>query len=167
MQNAVLDFLLPFIRNPFFWAPLYLFLIIVMWEKFAKKGMLWVLFFTISFAIGDFFSTRLLKPLFMRVRPCSDAMWHDVFRHLVPNSSGPSFPSSHATNHFALAVFIIITCGHFHKSIKWLAIFWASLVAYAQVYVGVHYPLDVLGGALLGSWIGYTVGNYFNMRSAL
>jgi undecaprenyl-diphosphatase len=94
-------------------------------------------------------------------------MWNGMHRHIVPDSHGFSFPSSHATNHFAMAMFIYITCSKFHSGIKYLAFFWAAAVAYAQVYVGVHYPIDVLAGATLGCWIGYLTGNYFNMRSEL
>jgi membrane-associated phospholipid phosphatase len=166
-NTAFLDFLFPYLRNPFFWSPLYLFLIVVMYENFAKKGMLWVLFFLITFGIGDFFSARLLKPLVHRIRPCIDPIWNGIHRHIVPDSSGFSFPSSHATNHFAMAMFIYITCKKFHPSISYLCFSWAALIAYAQVYVGVHYPIDVFGGALLGIWIGYLTGNYFNSRGVL
>lgn len=166
-HNAFFDFIFPYVRNPFFWSPLYLFLIVVMYENFGKKGMLWALFYLITFGLGDFFSAKLLKPLVHRLRPCIDPMWNGMHRHIVPDSHGFSFPSSHATNHFAMAMFIYITCSKFHSGIKYLVFFWAAAVAYAQVYVGVHYPIDVLAGATLGCWIGYLTGNYFNMRSEL
>ncbi len=166
-HNAFLDFILPFIRNQYFWAPLYLFLVVVMAENYNRKGWDWVYYFFISFAIGDLLSSRILKPLVHRIRPCVDSYWQDVHRHLVPVSHGFSFPSSHATNHFALSMFIVITCGHKHPAIKWLALGWATSVAYAQVYVGVHYPLDVLAGSILGCIIGYYMGNYFNLRKGL
>jgi membrane-associated phospholipid phosphatase len=166
-HNTLLDYVFPFIRNPYFWAPLYLFLLVFMIENYKRKGWDWIYYFFISFAIGDIISSRFLKPLVHRTRPCMDSMWHEVHRNLVPVSHGFSFPSSHATNHFALSVFIIITCSHKHKSIKWLAMAWAVSVAYAQVYVGVHYPLDVIAGALLGTLIGYYMGNYYNLRKGL
>jgi membrane-associated phospholipid phosphatase len=166
-HSAFLDFIFPYIRNPFFWAPLYLFLVIMLVEHFGKKGWLWVLFFLITFGFGDFFSARLIKPVVHRLRPCIDPMWQGIHRHIVPDSTGFSFPSSHATNHFAMAMFIWVTCGKFHGSIKYLCFIWAASIAYAQVYVGVHYPVDVTCGALLGCWIGYITGNYFNSRYAL
>jgi undecaprenyl-diphosphatase len=162
-----LDFILPYIRNQYFWAPIYLFIVVLMVQNFGKKGWVWLYYFFISFALGDLFTNRILKPLIHRTRPCIDGMWMDVHRHLVPNSHGYSFPSTHATNHFAISFFIIITCGQMHKSIKYIALLWAASVAYAQVYVGVHYPLDVIAGALLGSSIGYYTGMYFNLNKGL
>ncbi len=167
MANAFLDWLLPFIRNAYFWAPLYIFLAIIMVENFKSKGWDWLYHFIISFAIGDFLSAKILKPIVQRVRPCIDSYWQDVYRNIVPLSHGFSFPSTHATNHFALGVFIIVTTGHLHSSIKWLALAWAISVAFAQVYVGVHYPLDVLAGAIIGSSIGYYIGIFFNLRKGL
>jgi membrane-associated phospholipid phosphatase len=166
-QNTFLDFILPFIRNPYFWGPLYIFIAIFMYQTFGRKGLIWMLFFIITFAISDFVSASIIKPIIHRVRPCNDAFWISQIRHLVPRSHGFSFPSSHATNHFALAVFGIITCRSFFKQVVLFALIWASIIAYAQVYVGVHYPVDVLCGALLGTWAGYITGNYFNLRFKL
>jgi undecaprenyl-diphosphatase len=78
-------------------------------------------------------------------------------RLLVECGSGYSFPSSHATNHFGMSLFLYFSFGKFYKWIKPTVILWAALVAYAQVYVGVHYPLDVVFGALLGFLIGHFV----------
>jgi undecaprenyl-diphosphatase len=72
-------------------------------------------------------------------------------------SGGFSFTSSHATNHFGVATFLFVTLGRFFGSWKYLIFIWAALICYAQVYVGVHYPLDVLFGALLGFAIGHFV----------
>jgi membrane-associated phospholipid phosphatase len=161
-QNVFFDFLLPFTRNKYFWAPVYLFLAAFMYEQFGKKSLVWMLGFFVTFALCDFTSASIIKPLFHRTRPCNDSMWFDVYRQLVPRSHGFSFPSSHATNHYGLASFIVITLGHFSKKIKWIAFAWASLIGFAQIYVGMHYPLDILGGILIGIWIGNVIGNYSN-----
>ncbi|MEY2901476.1 MAG: hypothetical protein RLY89_582, partial [Bacteroidota bacterium] len=88
-----------------------------------------------------------------------------MVRLLLPNcGSGYSFTSSHATNHFAFAVFIFITMGQVLGKWKWAFLFWAGSVAYAQVYVGVHYPIDVLVGGLLGTLIGFISANLFQQR---
>ncbi len=92
-----------------------------------------------------------------RPRPCQNEALKEEVRLLVPCGSGYSFTSNHATNHFALAVFFAGTLGVFFKRWRWLLFLWAALVAYAQVYVGVHYPLDVAAGALLGMTIGSLV----------
>lgn len=65
-----------------------------------------------------------------------------------------SFTSSHATNHFGAGVFFFITLKPYLKNGAYLFFVWAALISYAQIYVGVHYPLDIICGALIGSMIG-------------
>jgi membrane-associated phospholipid phosphatase len=166
-HNSFFDLILPITRNPYIWAPLYLFIGTFMYLKFGKNGLIWSLFFLITFAIGDFVSASIIKPIIHRVRPCNEAMWIDSIRLLVRKSHGWSFPSSHATNHFALATFSIITLKPYFKNMVYLSLLWAAVIAYAQVYVGVHYPIDVMAGALLGLWAGHITGNYFNLRFKL
>jgi undecaprenyl-diphosphatase len=77
-----------------------------------------------------------------------------------------SFTSSHATNHFAIAMFVY----QMFKKISplWaISFLWAGLISYAQVYVGVHYPLDIIGGALLGNGLGYLFARIFNNKIGL
>ena len=76
--------------------------------------------------------------------------------------SGYSFTSSHATNHFAIALFLVLLWGRKHPFLRYLFPLWAASIALAQVYVGVHYPLDIFVGSLLGVGIG--VLGYFSYR---
>ena len=161
-HNSLFDLVLPFIRNQWFWAPLYFFLLLFMPSRFGKKGWVWCLFFIISFAISDQVSAHLLKPLFQRLRPCNTPYLYSVIRTLVPCGGGYSFPSSHAANHFALAVFGIATLKFNFRRLWIPAVLWAAAVSYAQVYVGVHFPLDVLCGAIIGILTGMTTGAVFN-----
>jgi undecaprenyl-diphosphatase len=80
--------------------------------------------------------------------------------HYCPESS--SFVSAHATTHFGLAFFVVLTLRSYTS--RWIMLFfsWAALISYAQVYVGVHYPFDVLCGALIGSALGYFMARIFN-----
>jgi membrane-associated phospholipid phosphatase len=165
--NGLFDFIAPFFRNQYFWVPLYVFILIVMYQRFGKEGLWWCVGFLASFALADFISASILKPMFGRVRPCVDPMWYGQIRHLVNASTSPGFPSTHASNHFALSAYMAVTLSRHFKKIALLAYIWAALVALAQVYVGVHYPLDVTCGALLGIWIGYITGNYVNLRGLL
>ena len=82
-------------------------------------------------------------------------------------SGGLSFPSSHATNHFGAAVFIYCTLKKYLGNWSYLFFLWAASICYAQVYVGVHYPTDVLGGAIIGSIIGYIVALIYNKKIGL
>jgi len=65
-----------------------------------------------------------------------------------------------------VATFIVLTLKQYIGKWKWLFIAWAAIISYAQVYVGVHYPFDILCGALIGSGIGYTVAKFFLSRFA-
>jgi undecaprenyl-diphosphatase len=163
-HNAVLDWVMPFLRNQWFWAPLYLFLAIFIPSAFGKKGVFWCLAFLISFIISDQLSATFIKPFFHRIRPCNNAQLTGIVHLIVPCGSGLSFPSSHAANHFSLAVFSAVTLGRYKKWVRPVAIAWAASVCYAQVYVGVHYPLDVFAGGLLGTLIGAATGKAFNRR---
>ncbi len=157
-----LDWLFPFLRNQFFWSPLYLFLVVFMISNFGKKGVYWIAFFLITFAIGDMLSSHIIKPAVGRLRPCNDPLLSDTVRRLISCGSGKSFTSSHATNHFALGVFSFNTFLFAAPVWRWMFILWAAVIAYAQVYVGVHYPLDIVGGALLGTGIGFFTAAVFN-----
>ncbi len=166
-RSSFLDAVMPYVRNQFTWAPLYLFLLLFMPRKFGRRGWLWCLGFFVCFAITDSVCGSLLKPWIERVRPCNDPRFSGLVHLLVPRSSGWSFPSNHAANHFALGSFMAVT---FHR--KWprlwpLPIAWALLISYAQVYVGVHWPGDVIVGGLIGAAIGITLAKVFNLRWSL
>jgi membrane-associated phospholipid phosphatase len=166
-HNSFLDLLVPFFRNQWTWAPLYLFLLVFMLKNFGKMGLLWCLFFLITFGLSDQISAHYLKEIFQRIRPCNNPQLATIVHNIVPCGSGYSFPSSHAANHFSLAFFGIYTLRHQVKYIKAMAIFWAVSVSYAQVYVGVHFPLDVMVGGLLGALIGMLTGSLFHYKFRL
>ncbi len=161
-QNDVLDAIVPYLRNQWTWAPLYLFLLLFMTINFGKKGLMWCVFFLLTFAIADQMSASLIKPYIQRLRPCNNPYLQQYVHLLVPCGSGYSFPSSHSANHFALAVFGAITWQRHGKWIWPASLLWAASVAYAQVYVGVHFPLDVLCGGILGVLAGIITGKVFN-----
>jgi undecaprenyl-diphosphatase len=161
-HNGFFDVVMPYLREQWFWAPLYLFLLIFMPAQFGRRAFLWCLAFLICFAIGDQVSAHMIKPFMHRLRPCNDPNYQNLVHLLVPCGSGFSFPSSHATNHFAMGIFSAVTLQKYAKWIWPVAIFWAASIAYAQVYVGVHFPVDIFGGALIGTAIGLVVGFVFN-----
>ncbi len=161
-RTPLLDFVMPFLRNQWFWVPLYLFLATFMPLKFSKKGAMWCLVFFISFVISDQISASLLKPVFHRLRPCNNPALADIIHIIVPCGSGYSFPSSHAANHFSIGIFSAVTLGKYYKWVWPVAILWAASVCYAQVYVGVHYPLDVTIGACIGTLTGIFTGKLYN-----
>ena len=160
--NDFFDAVMPYIRNQWTWSPLYLFLAIFMPLNFGRKGWMWCVFFIMTFAMSDYVSASIIKPYYIRLRPCNNPYIKDIVHLLVPCGSGFSFPSSHATNHFALGIFSAVTMQRYTKWIWPIALLWALSVGYAQVYVGVHFPGDVVVGMLLGAIVGILTGTVYN-----
>jgi membrane-associated phospholipid phosphatase len=154
LSNGFFDWLMPLVRNRFFWSPLYLFIVIFCIKQFKKQGYYMILMVLITFAMGDMIASRLIKPNVARVRPCNEITLADQIIHRVPCGSGYSFPSAHATNHFGIAVFLICLFYRRWKPILPIGLAWALLVSFAQIYVGVHYPIDTFVGAILGTGVG-------------
>lgn len=164
--NPVFDFILPYFRDPVFWAPLYLLMVSFMLLNYGKKGFWWSIAFLCTLAITDMVGHRVFKEGFERLRPCRDPEFFHNVRLLVRTCSGGfSFTSNHAANHFGVATFVSATMYPTFK--RWIYLFylWAFLVSYAQIYVGVHYPGDILGGALLGVLAGLLTATFFNNKS--
>ncbi len=168
LTNPVLDTILPLWRDSELWVPFYLFLIVFALMNFGKKGWVWILFAIINVTLTDQASSSLIKKWVARIRPCNEEALVGKMRLLLEHCSGGfSFTSSHATNHFGFAVFVYLTTKHFMgKWSRWLLV-WAATISYAQVYVGVHYPVDVFMGALLGIGIGTLTAKYYNKKIGL
>jgi undecaprenyl-diphosphatase len=134
------------------WIPLYLFIAGLIIYRFRVKAV-WIILATILvITLCDQASVHLFKNVFERLRPCHQPALEGMV-HLVRDHCGGryGFLSSHAANTFGLAVFTALFIRN-----RWYRagmIFWAALVAYSRVYLGVHYPGDVLAGAILGALI--------------
>ncbi|MGQ0739800.1 MAG: phosphatase PAP2 family protein [Bacteroidota bacterium] len=163
--NPLFDTVMPFLRTSLNWAPLYLFVLVLVLHNFKLKGLWWALFFLVTVSLTDMTGTYVFKHNILRLRPCRDPEFFQQVRLLLENcSGGSSFTSNHAANHFGMAAFFFISFRHIIGKWAWLGLIWAASIAYAQVYVGVHYPLDVLAGALLGLTFGCITGHLFNKR---
>ncbi len=167
--HPLLDVFLAFMRNMYVWAPLYVFMIAYLVLNFGKRGWIYALGILWSFAISDQCSSQLIKKNVKRLRPCNELSLVDHRRTLVQCGTGYSFTSSHAANHTCIAVFILLTGAGFIGDWRFLFLPWALIISYAQVYVGVHYPGDVLAGMILGCMIGIMMSliynNFFNKKS--
>lgn len=145
-----------FVSHKFSAIPLYLFLLILSFQKFgAKKTLLLLisvaLLITVTDQLGNFFKYGIA-----RLRPCHDPEVEPYMR-LVKSYCGGKFGyfSAHASNSFALAVFFGSILKSEIKYLGFLLVIWAALVAYSRVYIGVHFPLDIITGAVIGSLFGW------------
>lgn len=163
--NPFFDRVLPLMRESIVWVPLYLFLAVFGWLNYGKKAYFWILAAIATAVIANFISSDIIKVVFYRDRPCRDSLLEPAANLLInrcPISS--SFTSSHAVNHFSVAMFLFQTMRYTVKK-SWLFFIWALVIVYAQVYVGVHYPMDVVFGAMAGCAIGYFVSAVYHYRA--
>ena len=144
-----IDLFFELVTSTFFWTPLYILLI---W--LIKKSLGWngILCFILTITIADQFSATWLKPLFARYRPCCMLPITEV--HLIGTYKGLyGFPSSHASNTYAFAMLF----WRIYKNkypFSYLFFIWATIISYGRIYGGVHYPLDIFAGAVVGCCIG-------------
>ncbi|MDI9356019.1 MAG: phosphatase PAP2 family protein [Chitinophagaceae bacterium] len=147
-----LDPYMVLISHKWFWLPMYLVLFFIIFLK--KRGGMWKIMVLVVIGVlcADQVTSTFMKPFFERLRPCYEGF---SGIHLLGGCGGRfGFASSHAANTF---VFFSI-CFFFLREWKWLFIFlffWAVLVSYSRIYIGVHYPLDVIVGGFIGFLIGY------------
>jgi undecaprenyl-diphosphatase len=159
-----LDKIAPYWRSMYFWLPLYVFFISYLLSNFEKKqATIYLLALGLTVGTADVISSRLIKNTVARLRPCNDEAVKPNVKLLVHCGGGYSFTSSHATNHFAAAIFVILTFVGSRKWLKYSLLAWSASIAFGQVYVGVHYPLDVVCGAFLGSCVGW-LGSFLGRR---
>lgn len=152
-------------------APMYALLLMLSYLKFGlKKTLLIVVSVGVLIGVTDQLA-NFFKYGVARFRPCHDEEINSLMR-LVKSSCGGKYGyfSAHAANSFAVAIFFTLLLKKHFKYIGVLLLFWAALVAYSRIYVGVHYPLDILTGALIGAffgWIFYGLMMKFEIRTSL
>jgi undecaprenyl-diphosphatase len=120
----------------------------------------------VAVACSDQISSTVIKSIVGRLRPCF--VLEDV-RTLVDCGSGYSFPSSHAVNNFAAATIL----SYYYRRYVWGFVLFAAVIAFSRMYVGVHYPSDVLGGAIIGTavsslilYLWFTIEKHFHLATA-
>ena len=160
-DHSLLDAVMLLLRNPYIWIPLYLFMLWFALRKGSNKALPFIVLSILTFAVTDGLTAQVLKPLFGRLRPCYDPEMHAFVRGLVDCGGLYSMPSNHAANHFGLAAFWYFSIRAMGgRKWSWLW-FWAGAVCYAQVYVGKHYPSDILVGAFTGLITGLGMSRLF------
>ncbi|MBL46847.1 MAG: phosphatase PAP2 family protein [Candidatus Marinimicrobia bacterium] len=149
IANPVFDIFFPIITNQDIWIIPILLGIIILSIKGGTKGRIASIVLIIGVILADYSSAQIIKPYFQRLRPSHDIL--DQIRLLVPKGGRYGFVSSHAANMYVSATIL----GYFYSKQKRLFFTIASLVAFSRVYVGVHYPADIVFGGFLGYGLGW------------
>ncbi|HDP74936.1 MAG TPA: phosphatase PAP2 family protein [Bacteroidales bacterium] len=160
LHSPFWDSIMQFASEKLTWLPLYLLLIYLIARKHKWNALWWLLAIAVVVLLADQLSVHLFKNVFQRLRPCHNPDLSGVI-HLAGSCGGKfGFVSSHAANTFGVAVFLSML----YKN-RWATIgvlIWAAFVSYSRIYLGVHYPADLLVGGLLGSAVGYGVWHLAN-----
>lgn len=159
-----MDKVMVLITNMWVWFPLYLLLIYWTVKQYGKRC--WWVFFAVGLVVlcTDQLASHVCKPLFQRLRPC----YNTDFQYLIYLPKGLAggrygFVSSHAANTFGVATFLTPVLKKYRPWMAIVLFLWAFISSYSRIYIGFHYPGDILCGALLGTLIGLVFWKLFQL----
>ena len=159
-----MDKVMVLITNMWVWFPLYLLLIYWTMKQYGRRC--WWVFFAVGLVVlcTDQLASHVCKPLFQRLRPC----YNTDFQYLIYLPKGLAggrygFVSSHAANTFGVATFLTPVLKKYRPWMAIVLFLWAVISSYSRIYIGFHYPGDILCGALLGTLIGLIFWKLFQL----
>ena len=161
LSNPVFDSIMPLITNKNNWILIIIILFFYLAIMNGRRGQIAFVILIVVVGLTDSFSTFILKPYFGRIRPSHEI--YECINLLVAKGGKWSMPSNHAANIFAIAVVL----SYFYDKMKIPLFSLAVIIAFSRVYVGVHYPADVLLGGLIGygmAWLVLTLWVILKMR---
>lgn len=160
-HNSFFDFVMFWASHRFIWIPLYLFFFFLAYKHYGKKIWLVALSAVLLIVLSDQISVHAFKNVFVRYRPCHNLELCSLV-HLNDGRGGMyGFISSHAANTFAMAMFLSLLFRNKIKRFAFFVFLWAAFVSYSRIYNGVHYPSDIIVGAIVGMGIGIMVFKLF------
>ncbi|MDR2207269.1 MAG: phosphatase PAP2 family protein [Flavobacteriaceae bacterium] len=140
------------------WFPLYFIFLYLLFRNFKLKSFIFILIFiAIGATISDQLST-IFKDGFERLRPCHDPSLEHLMRE-VKCGGQFGFYSAHASSSFFIATFMSFMLKHKFRFLPPILFFWATVVSYSRIYLGVHFPLDIICGAI----VGFLLGGFFSI----
>jgi undecaprenyl-diphosphatase len=145
-----------FITRQANWAPFFLILLYVIFKKLGTKQTLYLLLFIAILITFTDQVTNLFKHSFQRLRPCNNPEIQSFIR-IVKSSNSFSFFSGHAANSMAVTTFLYLAVGRRYFKFFGFLVLWPFLFAYSRIYLGLHYPGDILTGYLFGIFSGFLV----------
>jgi undecaprenyl-diphosphatase len=155
LASPAMDAVMSALTSVWWWMPVYVLAGVYLIWKYKWKGVIVLLAAVLVVAFTDQFAQLVLKPLASRDRPCADINGQTVVEWIrlpIGMRHGPSFPSSHALNNAAVALFFGVVFRN--RKVLFVLLSLAALVGISRMYLGLHYPTDILGGLLIGSLIG-------------
>lgn len=146
-----LDIVMMFITKTIVWIPLYAVIAYFIFKLHGRKGFLILICIALTILLADQITSTLMKPYFARLRPAHDPELAAAV-HIVDGYRGGKFgfASSHAANTFGLAMFVFLLFRDHTRNVRWMFV-WALLVSYSRIYLGVHYPGDIIAGGVVGA----------------
>ncbi len=154
-HDPFLDPIMIFLSAKKVWIPLYLIIIFYLGFTFRRKAIVIIIAILLAVGASDRVTSGIMKPGFQRLRPCHELHLKETIH--LPGKCGGKYglASSHAANTFALAMFLLFLLRKEAPVIACVMIIWAILVSYSRIYLGVHYPGDLIAGGLTGTLLAY------------
>ncbi len=163
IHTSSLDVVMTFASSKFGWIPFYLFLLFLTVKKFGKKVWLPLLIIALTITIADQGSTHLFKNVFQRLRPCHNPELTPILYTPLGCGGLYGFLSAHAANSFAISFLLIALLRDNYPWITPVMVVYAIFVSISRVYLGVHYPTDIMAGAVFGVLIGWFTFSLFRI----